>query len=108
MAQDIQASIDSAVSALTSALHPKQIYLFGSQAEGRARHDSDIDLLVVVEDGFGEKLSNTTKAYRATRELPLAKDIIVDHESVFKRRSQWDSSIERKVLETGKIVYARP
>ena len=107
MTQEIQASIDSAVKALASALNPKQIYLFGSCAKGTAAADSDIDLLVVVEDGVGEKLSNTSRAYRATRGLPIAKDIIVDHESVFKKRSQWTSSIEREVLNSGKLVYGR-
>jgi predicted nucleotidyltransferase len=105
MTKEIQSSIDLAVQELTLALNPKQIYLFGSYAKGTASVGSDIDLLVVVEDGHGDKLSNTTKAYRATRMLPVAKDIIVDHESVFKKRSKWLSSIEREVVDTGKLVY---
>jgi len=77
----------------------------GSCAKGTVRAGSDIDLLVVVEDGKGDKLTNTSKAYRATRKLPISKDIIVDHESVFKKRSQWLNSIEREVLDTGKLIY---
>jgi predicted nucleotidyltransferase len=107
MTQEVQTSIDSAVKALVSALNPKQIYLFGSCAKGTAVAYSDIDLLVVVEDGVGEKLSNMSRAYRATRGLPIAKDIIVDHESVFNRRSQWSSSIEREVITSGKLIYGR-
>lgn len=107
MNQEIQASIGSAVEALTSALNPKEIYLFGSHAKGTAVVGSDIDLLLVVEDGAGEKLSNTSRAYQATRNLPMAKDIIVEHESVFKRRSQWTNSIEREVINSGKLIYAR-
>jgi len=105
MTKELQSSVESAVKALAAALNPKQIYLFGSCARGTATAGSDIDLLVVVEDGSGDKLSNTTKAYRATRQLPVSKDIIVDHESVFKKRSQWLSSIEREVLDTGKLIY---
>jgi predicted nucleotidyltransferase len=105
MTKEIQSSIDLAVEELTLALNPKQIYLFGSCAKGTVGVGSDIDLFVVVEDGKGDKLSNTTKAYRATRKLPIAKDIIVDHESVFKKRSQWVSSIEREVLDSGKLIY---
>jgi predicted nucleotidyltransferase len=105
MIKEIQSSIDLAVQELTLALNPKRIYLFGSCAKGTARVGSDIDLLIVVEDGKGDKLSNTTRAYRATRKLPVTKDIIVDHESVFTKRSQWMSSIEREVLETGKLIY---
>lgn len=97
MTEELQSAVDSAVEALTSALNPKQIYLFGSCARGTATDGSDIDLLVVVEDGSGDKLSNTSKAYRATRQLNVSKDIIVDQESVFKKRARWVSSIEREV-----------
>ena len=107
MTEELQSAVDSAVEALTSALNPKQIYLFGSCARGTAIDGSDIDLLVVVEDGSGDKLSNTSKAYRATRQLNVSKDIIVDQESVFKKRARWVSSIEREVMEAGKLVYGR-
>ena len=36
---------------LVERLNPEAIWLFGSRAEGRARPDSDYDLLVVVPDG---------------------------------------------------------
>lgn len=100
-------AVESAVEALAKALQPKQIYLFGSCAKGTAAAGSDLDLLVVVEDGSGDKLYNTSKAYRATRQLPVSKDIIVDQESVFKKRASWGSSIEREVIQTGKLIYGR-
>ena len=105
MDKRIQSSIDQAVENLVRDLKPKRVYLFGSCAIGEFRHGSDIDLLVVVPDEDGDKLANTRKAYRATREIPLPKDIIVDQESVFEKRARWTSSIEREVLETGKLVY---
>jgi len=107
MTESLQSSINLAIEGITSALDPKEIYLFGSCVRGTATAESDIDLFVVVDDGMGDKLSNTTKAYRATRHLPVAKDIIVDQESVFKKRARWVSSIEREVFETGKRVYGR-
>lgn len=107
MNQKLQLSIDRAVDGLVRALHPKQVYLFGSCAKGESSLGSDIDLLVVVPDGAGDKLGNTQKAYKAIREIPYPKDIIVDHESVFKKRSGWISSIEHEVLETGKLVYGQ-
>ena len=60
MTAELQSSIDLAVQELTQALNPKQIYLFGSCAKGTVRAGSDIDLLVVVEDGKGDKLTNTS------------------------------------------------
>ena len=101
----LQPLIDSAVQDLRSALNPSRIYLFGSCAKGAGKSSSDIDLLVVVPDDSESKFLKTHKAYRATRVLPVAKDIIVDHESVFEKRSKWISSIEREVVETGKLIY---
>ena len=54
-----------------------------------------------------DKLLNTSAAYRATRGLNFSKDIIVDQESVFQKRASWVSSIEREVVESGKLVYGR-
>lgn len=107
MNTSLQASINQAVEGLVIALRPNRVYLFGSCANGGATSHSDIDLLVVVPDEVGDKLSNTREAYQATRGIPYPKDIIVDHETVFNKRSKWVSSIEREVIETGKLVYGR-
>lgn len=108
MDEKLQLSIDQAVKSLVQALKPTQVYLFGSCISGEFSRGSDIDLLVVVPDEADNKLAITQKAYQATREIPYPKDIIVDRESVFQKRSKWVSSIEREVIETGKIVYGRP
>jgi len=103
----LQSSIDQAIEGLVQELKPTQVYLFGSCVSGGFTNGSDIDLLVVVPDDAGDKLTNTQKAYQATSDLPYPKDIIVDCESIFQKRSKWVSSIEREVLETGKLVYSR-
>jgi predicted nucleotidyltransferase len=103
----LQASIDQAVENLVQTLKPRRVYLFGSCASGEPTEESDIDLLVVVPDEAGDKLANTRMAYQATRDLPFPKDIIVDCESVFQKRSKWVSSIEREVLETGILLYGQ-
>ena len=107
MNAQLQSSINQAVESLVQALKPRQVYLFGSCVTGKFTDGSDIDLLVVVPDEAGDKLANTRMAYRATSDLAYPKDIIVDCESVFNKRSKWVSSIEREVLETGKLVYGR-
>jgi predicted nucleotidyltransferase len=48
MTEALQSAVDSGVKALTSALNPKQIYLFGSCARGTATNHSAIDLLVAL------------------------------------------------------------
>jgi uncharacterized protein len=47
--------LQRAVGALVEKLPVVEIWLFGSAARGTARSDSDLDLLVVLEDGHGLK-----------------------------------------------------
>ena len=49
MPEDLRQALDKAVAAIVEIAHPELIILFGSWAEGTARLDSDVDLLVVAE-----------------------------------------------------------
>lgn len=105
MDPELQSSINLAVERLVEALKPERVYLFGSCAHGVPGPTSDVDLLVVVADEADDVIENTRRAYKATRHLPRAKDIIVDRSSVFRKRAAWASSIEREVVEKGKLLY---
>jgi uncharacterized protein len=48
--RDEDAALWALVDKLVGGLDPEAVYLFGSRAEGRARPDSDFDLLVVFDD----------------------------------------------------------
>ena len=96
--KEIQARILTAVPAL-------QIYLFGSQAKGTQRRDSDYDIYVVIPDNAMRPLDATRKismALRPIRKKPM--DILVGSESKFnKYKSVY--SIEKEVLNTGVKLY---
>ena len=46
---DLRVALERAVEQIVEIAHPQVIILFGSYAEGCAREDSDVDLLVVAE-----------------------------------------------------------
>ncbi len=46
---DLREALDQAVAAIVEIAHPELVILFGSWAEGTARPDSDVDLLVVAD-----------------------------------------------------------
>src|SRR5438067_10620675 len=85
--------------------HPLQIILFGSQARGEARPDSDIDLLVVLP-AVGDKRRATVEIMRVLRDLPVGVDIVVTTPGEIARRGQVVGTVLRAALREGKVLHA--
>ncbi len=79
--EEFQEDLNKAISTLKNA-GTTAIYLFGSLAEGRATHDSDIDLAIqgIAPQSFFDLYSRTARGLK--HELDL---IDLDHEKVFAR-----------------------
>jgi predicted nucleotidyltransferase len=98
------------VQAIIREVDPEKIILFGSQAQGPARPDSDLDLLIVEREGFGEKRSRREELARIRRALSeffIAKDILVFSQEEVAR---WRNSINHIIatsLRDGRILYER-
>lgn len=67
----------------------EKVILYGSQARGDARDDSDIDVLVVLKDDFkyGTMLKKTS---RAVARLSLDNDVVISR--AFVTRQQYEQS----------------
>lgn len=91
---------------IVSRFHPLQIILFGSQARGDSRPDSDIDLLVVLSEVVDKR--RTTIAIRRTlADLRVCKDIVVTTPEEIKRRGDLIGPVLRPALKEGKVLYER-
>ena len=84
----------------------QRVILFGSYAEGAAKEDSDIDLLVVADTNLPER-----QRYGAVRRLladvPASFDIIVKTPEEYER---WRSVVNHIVYfadKYGKVLYER-
>ncbi len=65
---------------IVDEVDPEQVILFGSRARGDAGTDSDVDLIVVEAEPFGEGRDRRAEAVRLWRALAgfrVAKDILV-------------------------------
>ncbi len=100
------ALLSETVARIVAALDPLAIYLYGSHAYGRPHQDSDIDLLVVVNDSALPPHQRAVVAYRALRGLRVPVEIQVATREEFERRARWQSSVERVVQEKGQVLYA--
>ena len=65
---EVAAFCARAVEALRAKLPVREVWLFGSQAEGRANQHSDVDLFVVLPDGHGLKRPDL-ECYSAVSEI---------------------------------------
>jgi predicted nucleotidyltransferase len=85
---------------------PQQIILFGSQARGDARPDSDLDLLVVKEEMESPR-AEAARIYRALAGLRIPVDIVVARSDYVRRHRDVVGTIVRPALREGRVLYAR-
>src|SRR5258706_11703707 len=100
-AQDLEATLKTALDRLRSALNPVAIYLFGSYAYGQPTFDSDLDLLVIVEDSALDVYQRDALAHRALGDLRMPIDVQVYTQNEFDRRAAMPVSFERTVKNKG-------
>ncbi len=102
-------TLPQAVERIVSVLKPEKIILFGSYAYGNPTHDSDVDLLVIMETK-----GNYKESYRAIsmllypRQFPV--DIIVKTPKEVKeamRGGKDNSFFIREIVKKGKVLYDR-
>lgn len=66
--------------------HPRRVVLFGSLARGDARSDSDIDLLVILDDDAPREKLTLAAGYAARQSYRHSADVIPCREAVFERK----------------------
>ena len=98
--------LDEIVRRLVESLHPLEIYLFGSHAEGSPHQHSDVDLLVVVPDQAGDRHALATRGDAALWGLLVPVDIVVFHRGEMDKWRNVRHSLPGTVARHGKLVYA--
>ena len=97
---EIQALADK----IAEGFRPQKIILFGSQAEGTAREDSDVELLVVLP--FDGPAYETAADIRVTLPSSLAIDVIARTPEEFAARYARGDSFIRDVADRGRVLFA--
>ena len=92
---------------LVRRFRPDRIILFGSQAKGQARRDSDVDLLVVLPRLEGRKIDSNIAMRHALRGIPVGKDIVITTPDEIARFSQVRGVVLHDALKEGVVLYDR-
>lgn len=96
--------LDEITKRITDAIHPRRIILFGSAARGAMTDNSDLDLLVIAQDGTNRRKAAQI-AYKALRGIGVAKDIVVVTETDVEEHGANPSLVLKPALEEGREIY---
>ncbi len=89
---------------------PDRVILFGSQARGEARPDSDLDVLIIDPEPFTPQHSRrqeTARLYLALRKLGVAKDLLLYSRAEFERFRNSTHHIIGRAQREGRVIYGR-
>jgi uncharacterized protein len=86
---------------------PQRVIVFGSVARGTTGPDSDIDLLVVLDDDAPREMRSARSVYEARKDYHRAVDIMPCRASVLNVRAKAKGSFAEIVLREGITVYER-
>jgi len=103
---DNSALVQLACDRLVQSFSPVQIILFGSRAREAHCTESDIDLLVVM-DQLLDKRAVAVAMRRQLRDLPVGKDVIVTTPDELAERENVIGSVLRSALKEGRVVFER-
>ena len=102
--------LNEIVEIIVKMMAPVKIILFGSRARGNAREDSDLNLLVIVDEPFAKGISRrkqTAKLLEHLSEYHITNEVLVYN---FEEVEYWQDSVNHviaRALKEGRVVYAR-
>ena len=87
---------------------PRRVILFGSVARGEAGLDSDIDLLVVLDDDAPEEQLTIQAGIQSRMSYRYPADVIPCRERTFQRMARIAGTLAYEAASAGTVIYERP
>ena len=84
----------------------EKIILFGSHAWGQPQRDSDVDLLVVMENAECP-VDQAVAIHQVCRPRSLPMDVLVETPGELAHRLRIGDPFLRRVVERGRVLYER-
>src|SRR5262249_59415921 len=91
--------------AVVAYFRPLRIILFGSRARGDAGPDSDVDLLVILDDDASPDRLTLAAGYESRRSYHRATDVIPCPDSVFRRKSRIAGTLAHTAAPEGPGLF---
>ncbi len=103
--QKTNQQLDQAVDRLVREFEPEKIILFGSRAWGTPDHDSDWDLMVIVNSSTAAPTRRAARAYRCLNGLRIPVEIIVSTRAEIEQYRTVHTSLTNRILADGQVLY---
>lgn len=87
--------------------HPLRVVLFGSRARGESGPDSDIDLLVILDDDAPPDRLTLRAGWESRRGYDRPADVIPVRQAVYRRRAKIAGTLAYEAEIDGIAVYER-
>lgn len=92
---------------LVEAYHPKRLILFGSQVWGTPDQDSDLDILIEIEETEEPVWKRPRKGYRALFGIGIPCDLLVRTSQEIEHESRSPASLISKIITSGQVLNGK-
>jgi uncharacterized protein len=99
--------LETLIRRIVDRLDPEEIWLFGSRAEGRARPDSDYDLIAILPDGASPEALDLVKAWSIISGLGIPADLVPYTRSEFEEEKDAVGTLAKAAFHRGRRIYER-
>ena len=99
--------IRTAIDKIIEISVPRKLIIFGSYVTKELHRNSDLDVMVVMDDGIVNARSESVRIRRYLKGLRMPMDILVVTESRLKECADAPGLIYREAIRHGKVVYER-
>ena len=90
---------------LVRVYEPEKIFSFSSYAYGQPTKDSDLDLMVVVKHSSLPRFKRSRKGYAQLHDIAFPVELLVMTAEELKNLSTVKTSLARKCIAKGRILY---
>ena len=95
------------LSRVVDYFHPRRVLLFGSRARGESGPDSDIDLLVILDDDAPADKLTLRAGWESRRGYDHPVDVVPVRDAVYRRRAKIAGTLAYEAEIDGIAVYER-
>lgn len=90
---------------LVDTYHPKRLILFGSQVWGTPDQDSDLDILIEVNETDEPVWKRPRKGYKALFGVGFPCDILVRTSEEIEREGAVPATLIHKIIADGRVIH---